>query len=117
MRLQLIPERRGAPPLRMLCQLPRRARWLAIAAFALMAAGRADVLPEDRSDLLFHRYSGGGITVQGPSVLIRKKIGDSVSLVGLSPNGFLDRAFNGHFPDGFPIGAACQYVRPPMNKP
>jgi hypothetical protein len=64
----------------MLCQVPRRARWLAIAAFALVAAGRADVLPEDRSDLLFHRYSGGGITVQGPSVLIRKKIGDSVSL-------------------------------------
>lgn len=64
----------------MLCQLPRRARWLALAAFALVAAGRADVLPEDRSDLLFHRYSGGGITVQGPSVLIRKKIGDSVSL-------------------------------------
>ena len=64
----------------MLCQLPRRARWLAIAAFALVAAGRADVLPEDRTDLLFHRYSGGGITVQGPSVLVRKKIGDSVSL-------------------------------------
>jgi len=64
----------------MLWQLSRRARWLAIAVFALVAVGRADVLPEDRTDALYHRYSGGGITVQGPSVLIRKKIGDSVSL-------------------------------------
>ena len=40
---------------------------------------------------------------------------DSVSLAGLSPDGFQDRAFNGHIPDGFPIGAACQYVQPRMN--
>jgi hypothetical protein len=56
-----------------------RARWLAAAAFALGAAGRADVLPDDRTDVMLHRYAGGGITVEGPSVLIRKKVGDSVS--------------------------------------
>jgi hypothetical protein len=55
------------------------ARWLPVIAFALIAAGHTDVLPEDRSDALWHYFSGGGITVQGPSVLIRKKIGDSVS--------------------------------------
>jgi hypothetical protein len=56
-----------------------RARWLAAAAFGLGVAGHADVLPEDRTDVLYHRYDGGGITVQGPSVLVRKKFGDSFS--------------------------------------
>jgi Protein of unknown function (DUF3570) len=60
-------------------RLHLRARWLAAAAFGLGAAGRADVLPEDRTDVLYHRYEGGGLTVQGPSVLVRKKFGDSFS--------------------------------------
>ena len=38
------------------------------------------MLPEDRTDVLYHRYEGGGLTVEGPSVLVRKKLGDSVSL-------------------------------------
>jgi len=61
-------------------QLTRRAHWLAAIAFALAAVGRADVLPDDRTDLLYHHFEGGGVEVQGPSVLIRKNIGDSVSL-------------------------------------
>jgi hypothetical protein len=40
----------------------------------------AGVLPEDRADAMYHNYSGGGITIQGPSVLVRKKIGDNFSL-------------------------------------
>ena len=48
--------------------------------FALCASGQAGVLPDDRADALYHRYQGGGIQVQGPSILLRKKIGDSVSL-------------------------------------
>ena len=36
----------------------------------------AGVLPEDRVDVLYHRYQGGGITVQGPSILVQKRIGD-----------------------------------------
>ena len=44
------------------------------------AVAPAGVLPEDRADVLYHRYQGGGITVDGPSILIRKKIGDSVSV-------------------------------------
>ena len=39
----------------------------------------AAVLPEDRADIMYHRYSGGGITVEGPSVLVRKSLGDSFS--------------------------------------
>ena len=42
----------------------------------------ADVLPDDRADLLYHNYSGGGITIQGPSVLVRKKVGDNLSFTG-----------------------------------
>jgi Protein of unknown function (DUF3570) len=40
------------------------------------------VLPEDEADVMYHSYSGGGITVEGPSVLIRKKVGDSLSFTG-----------------------------------
>jgi len=35
------------------------------------------VLPEDRADTLYHRYEGGGVTVDGPSLLVRRKIGES----------------------------------------
>jgi Protein of unknown function (DUF3570) len=52
-------------------------------ALALMlGTASAGVLPEDRADVLMHRYDGGGITIQGPSVLVRKKLGDMVSLSG-----------------------------------
>ncbi|MBS0420530.1 MAG: DUF3570 domain-containing protein [Proteobacteria bacterium] len=40
------------------------------------------VLPDDRTDALYHRYQGGGITIQGPSVLVQKKITDNFALNG-----------------------------------
>lgn len=40
----------------------------------------ASVLPEDRTDVLYHRYDGGGVTIDGPSVLVRKSVGKNVSL-------------------------------------
>ena len=39
----------------------------------------AEVLPEDRADLLYHGYDGGGVEVTGPSVLVRKKFNEKVS--------------------------------------
>jgi len=39
----------------------------------------AGVLPEEEADVMWHNYNGGDITVQGPSVLIRKNVGDSLS--------------------------------------
>jgi hypothetical protein len=54
-----------------------------LAALVLLLGGAsafAGVLPEDRADILYHRYSGGGITIDGPSVLIRKKIGESFAV-------------------------------------
>jgi hypothetical protein len=47
----------------------------------------AVVLPDDRADLMYHRYDGGGIVVDGPSVLVRKGIGNAVSV---SANYYVD---------------------------
>jgi hypothetical protein len=46
-------------------------------------AAQAGVLPEDRADILYHRYDGGGVTIDGPSVLVRKKFADKVSVAGV----------------------------------
>jgi hypothetical protein len=47
---------------------------------AITAPALGGVLPEDRADVLWHTYNGGDITIQGPSVLVRKKVGDNLSL-------------------------------------
>ncbi len=44
------------------------------------APSRTDVLPEDRADVLTNYYVGGGQDISGMTVLVRKKIGDHVSL-------------------------------------
>jgi hypothetical protein len=57
----------------------RAARLALLACLLPIAAAWGGVLPEDRADMMYHRYQGGGLTVQGPSVLVRKKIGESFS--------------------------------------
>lgn len=57
-----------------------RARFLLCFVMGVAGLAQAAVLPEDRADALYHRYDGGGVTVEGPSVLVRKKIGESVSV-------------------------------------
>ena len=42
----------------------------------------AGVLPEDRTDILYHLYDGGGVEIDGPSLLMRKQVAKNVSLVG-----------------------------------
>lgn len=72
---------------------PRPASAAVAAALALLAtstlSGRAAaaVLPEDRADVLYHRYDGGGVTIDGPSVLVRKKMAEKYSI---SANYYLD---------------------------
>ena len=53
-------------------------------AAMLMAFGTAQsgVLPEDRADILYHLYDGGGVEIDGPSILVRKQVGKSLSFVG-----------------------------------
>lgn len=42
----------------------------------------ASVLPEDRADILYHSFDGGGVTITGPSVLVRKQFLNTVSVWG-----------------------------------
>ncbi|MGH1439467.1 MAG: DUF3570 domain-containing protein [Cellvibrionaceae bacterium] len=42
----------------------------------------AAILPEQRADALWHSYDGGGVTIDGPSVLVRKNVGDKFSFSG-----------------------------------
>jgi hypothetical protein len=57
-------------------------RRLSLLLLLASAASQAAVLPEDRADIMYHRYEGGGLIVDGPSVLVRKKFGESFSVTG-----------------------------------
>ena len=59
-------------------------RQLSFTALLLALAGNAfaGVLPDDRADVLYHLYDGGGVEIDGPSILVRKKAGKSLSFVG-----------------------------------
>jgi hypothetical protein len=46
------------------------------------------VLPEERADVLFHSYDGGGVTIQGPSLLVRKEFAGKFSA---SANYYVDQ--------------------------
>ncbi len=55
-----------------------------VVSVLLLAAGGAatgGVLPDDRADILYHLYDGGGVAIDGPSILVRKKVGKSVSFL------------------------------------
>lgn len=53
----------------------------------LPAAAGAGVLPEDRADLMWHYYDGGGVTIDGPSLLVRKKFAEKYAV---SVNAYMD---------------------------
>jgi hypothetical protein len=53
-----------------------------LAALLFSAPALAGVLPDDRADILYHLYDGGGVEIDGPSVLVRKKAGKNLSVVG-----------------------------------
>lgn len=65
----------------------RWTRWAAPLAGALggalpSAPATAMTLPEDTGEALYHVYDGGGVTAQGPALLVRKSLFDKVSLTG-----------------------------------
>ncbi len=79
-----------------------RALILLLASPAVMAA----VLPEDRADYLHHFYDGGGIEINGPSLLVRKSVGDKVSVTGsyyvdTISSASIDVVTTGASPDGY----------------
>lgn len=68
-------------------QLTGSAVFAILTAAVLASTARAAVLPEERADAMYHSYDGGGITVDGPSVLVRKNFKETVSL---SANYYVD---------------------------
>ena len=61
--------------------------WSIVLMLACTFSASAGVLPEDRADLLYHRYEGGGVTIHGPSLLVRKKLAEKYSF---SANYYMD---------------------------
>jgi len=60
----------------------RRSVFTIVALLGYAASVNAGVLPDDRADVLYHLYDGGGVEIDGPSILVRKQVGKSTSLVG-----------------------------------
>ncbi len=63
----------------------------ALAGIALLATAHgawAGVLPDDRADLFFSRYSGGGMTITGESALVQKRITENL---GIEADYFIDK--------------------------
>jgi hypothetical protein len=54
---------------------------VALAGLLFGSSALASVLPEDRSDILYHLYEGGGVRIDGPSILMRKQVGPNTSFV------------------------------------
>jgi opacity protein-like surface antigen len=57
----------------------KRLRYVAFLVL-LPCLARGAILPEDRMDVMYHGYDGGGLEVQGPSILVRKGFKDRVSM-------------------------------------
>ena len=59
-----------------------------IVSVAVCGSAAGGVLPEDRADLLLHSYEGGGVTIQGPSLLVQKQFAQKFSA---SANYYVDK--------------------------
>jgi hypothetical protein len=63
-------------------------RMAALAALSLMCVAGAAVLPDDRADIFYSSYKGGGMDITGESVLVRKKFSEQFSM---EANYFIDK--------------------------
>src|ERR1700761_4593798 len=59
-----------------------------IAALLLVRSTSADVLPDNRADVFYSKYSGGGMDITGYSALARVKINENLAVEG---NYFIDK--------------------------
>lgn len=85
---------------------PRRALLALLGLGALCnPLANAAVLPEERSDVMYHRYDGGGMVIDGPSVLVRKNFADKVSVAA---NYYVDNVSSASI-DVLTIAGASQY--------
>ena len=60
---------------------------LGILCLVLSSNLLAAVLPEERSDVMYHSYDGGGVKIDGPALIVRKNFAETVSL---SANYYVD---------------------------
>jgi len=56
--------------------------WAFLVFMVSYSYARAATLPVDSVDVLYHRYDGGGMVIDGPVVLARKSVGPQVSVTG-----------------------------------
>src|ERR1700738_3271025 len=63
-------------------------RLVTLAALSLACVAGAAVLPDDRADLFWSQYKGGGMDIKGESVLVRKKFSEQFSV---QANYFVDK--------------------------
>ncbi len=59
-----------------------------IVALALARAAFGGVLPDDRADLFYSQYSGGGMNITGQSAMVQKKITEEL---GVEADYFIDK--------------------------
>ncbi len=59
-----------------------------VATFLLARPGGGAVLPDDRADIFYSDYKGGGMDITGESVLVRKKVSENFSV---EANYFIDK--------------------------
>lgn len=79
---------------------------LCLSLLIACSAATSAVLPEERADVMYHRYNGGGVTIDGPSVLVRKNFIDKVSVSGNYyvddiSSASIDVVTTGASPDGY----------------
>ncbi len=72
----------------MTCVPRHLSRLAALAALSLICVAGAAVLPDDRADLFYSSYKGGGMDITGESVLVRKKFSENFSV---EANYFVDK--------------------------
>ena len=71
--------------------------------FILLPAVTAETLPEDLAEVMYHSYDGGGVSVDGPALLVRKTMKDRVSLSA----SYYQDAISGASPDV--VASASKY--------
>ncbi|SHK42520.1 Protein of unknown function [Marinobacter antarcticus] len=59
-----------------------RMLWAFLTMMVSCSFAQAATLPVDSVDVLYHRYDGGGMVIDGPVVLARKSVGPQVSVSG-----------------------------------
>ncbi len=83
-----------------------RSRLKPLLLLLFTTSAHSGVLPEERVDTLYHYYDGGGVEIDGPSLLVRKSVGEKASVSGsyyvdTISSASIDVVTTGASPDGY----------------